>query len=189
MGRALVFTHELGIALLVMMQGVTVKYDSSVLWYVSSLVSEVLRCAMGVASKMEHEHAAPVDTDRMVKVLYLFDVFKDTSLMIARIYGKIGLVRLVGPPSTSYNSIQFPHKPSQRCVHERYQSKKPLDDARCLGEFVKQLYRNRKQRAYRVNSPQALKTAESIQRSSQSSFSALSRFNKCLHQAVRNFLS
>jgi len=58
MGGSIGIYSRIRIALLVMMQGVTVKYDSSVLWYVSSLVSEVLRCAMGVAIQMEHEHAA-----------------------------------------------------------------------------------------------------------------------------------
>jgi hypothetical protein len=95
------------IAFLVMMQGITVKYHGGVLRYVSSLVSEVFRCAMRCSHPKWGMKTLNLPIRRVVRIrLPLLDVFQ-TSLMIARMYGRLGSSSVLGHlsrPTTRSNS-------------------------------------------------------------------------------------
>ena len=117
-----------------MMQGVAVKYHDSVLWYINSLVSEVLGCAMGrghpkwsvntLNLPKYGENGQYLATPVGYVQCYLFDDCPNV--------WEIGLVIYVGPPFTSYNSIQLLISLGSDMWMRGYESKKPLDDARCL---------------------------------------------------------
>ena len=103
---------RIGITFLIMMQGVAVKHHASILWYVHSLVSEVLSCIMG----RNHPEW------RMNALNLLICRVCQTRSLVTRIgyiqgekylfyncsnIGTIALILCVGVPFMSNNSIQF----------------------------------------------------------------------------------
>ena len=112
---------------LVMMQGVAVKYHGSILWYVHSLVSEVLSCVMGrnhpewSVNTLNLLICRVCQTRNLVtRIGYVHYLFDDCSNI-----GTIALILCVGAPFMSNDSIQFLISLRRDMWVRGYQSEKP----------------------------------------------------------------